>query len=139
MIYDEKTIFIPPGEELILSSRKKKNKLKEQVPHRYVGETWMVRGKPKGYSYTDVLLTLSGPEQWLFKMIKDNVDYRNNIAVVVSSTLSKTEANKLFSAYKLLNQKDLVRRVGPNRYMVNPDAFVNLENHEQNKLLWDQL
>ena len=143
MSHNTATIVAREDEEIIIRTKKKDKSSdddqKYSLPYKMVGDFRMSQGVQKGYGFIDVLLTMSTPEQWFFKLLKDHLDYRNNIATIPSQSFNKTQTNKLSLAYKSLNQKELVKRVSPHRYMINPDAIINPKTYEQNKLLWDQL
>ena len=110
-----------------------------ELPYRMVGDGRMQKGTHQGYPFIKILMTLTVPEQWFFELVYDHLNYLTNIAIIPSKNLSKTELNKLSIAYKNLNQKNLVKRVSPHRYMVNPDAIIYINRYSQNKKLWDQL
>lgn len=146
MSYSTLSVTVEKGEELVVSTRPvidpkddDTNTHQYQLPFRVVGDSRELKGTEKGFPFIKTLLSLSAPEQWFFSLIYENMDYRNNISIVISKSFSRTEVNKISSAYKLLNRKNLVKRVSPNKYMVNPDALIYSKNYLQNKNLWEQL
>ena len=110
-----------------------------ELPYRVIGDRRNQKGKQKGFPLIKVLMTLTVPEQWFFDLIYDHLNYLTNISTIPRNNLTKTDLNKMSIAYKILNQKNLVKRVSPNRYMVNPDAIIYSKRYSQNKTIWDQL
>ena len=63
------------------------------------------------------------------KLVHDDfLDNRPNIIYFDSSNLTQTEKNKLSRGYKELREKDILRRIKRNHYMLNPEIFHVSEN-----------
>ena len=79
---------------------------------------------------------MSPQELWFINLLKDNVvlieeradrGYKLRTSaksIVLSNTLSKSEKQKLKVAYRRLSEKNLVKRIKRQHYMLNPNFFI---------------
>lgn len=58
----------------------------------------------------------------IFWKIVSSRNKNKNIGLYKPNT--KTESNRLTRAYKELNQKELIKRIGQGQYLINPDVIV---------------
>ena len=76
----------------------------------------------------DIMSEMSPQEQWLFKIVKEAITGSTNDLTckvfIPSSELTNAEKQKLKIAYKRLREKDLIRRIKRQHYMVNPMMLI---------------
>jgi hypothetical protein len=135
---DEYT-FLASKDEVVTVTTTKKNKSDYLPPFIMCGDKRMHKNKVAGYPYTDTLLSMSKAEQWFFKLIKANLNYKNNISIIRSSAFNRTELNKISLAFKLLKEKGLIKKTKKEHYIVNPDAIIYPPNYGLIKEVWDNL
>jgi len=83
-------------------------------------------------NYTNELLNMSTAEGFAFQLIMDNRDVpdelkpyvRSNYSYVHATEMSKKDKNKMYEGYKGLLKKDLVIRVKPHYYLINPELVI---------------
>ena len=91
----------------------------------------------QAYPLLETLLELSKPEAWLFKILLDTYNDQTGLSILTVS-FSGTDKVTASKAYKSLNQRDLVRRVKRQVYMINPCALITNQWKEQIKI-WESL
>lgn len=133
-IYREEILFVHPDENLIITSEQKKPNTK--LPPFFLGGRGGYMNGKKGYPLVDTLIELSQQEQWFFKLIRENIDYKTNVAIVRNNGLTKSEKNRKNKAFLALKARDLVKRIKRETYMVNPDALMYGPNYESNLDVW---
>ena len=134
----ERTIVCPAGEELIISSRRK-DRVKVNQLFSITSRQGLFKGKMMGIPLTELYMDFNKEEQWFYKIIWQALNFKTNQATVLQGELSKHESNKVSSAYQSLKQKDLVRRVRKEVYMINPNAIIYPETQADNIKIWDSL
>lgn len=128
-----------PNEEIIVSSKSRETKPKINQPFSCISRQGLYRGKLMGIPLTELYMDFNKEEQWFYKMIWKALNFKTNQAVIEQSKLTKHESNKLSSAYQSLKQKDLVKRVCKETYMINPNAVIYPDTQTENIKLWDSL
>ena len=76
------------------------------------------------------ILKFNKGEQWMMGIIFEDGENHNLQCVIRGKALSKTDKNKLSVAYKSLREKDIIRRVKREYYMVNPTFLVPSKDRE---------
>ena len=135
----ERTIVCPAGEELVITSRQKKDRVKVNQLFSITSRQGLFKGKQMGIPLTEMYMDFNKEEQWFYKMLWQALNFKTNQATIAQKELSKHESNKLSSAYQSLKQKQLVRRVRQEVYMINPNAVIYPETQADNIKLWDSL
>lgn len=119
--------------ELVLSDRlKSDNKAKEpHIPFVMLGKSGYTNIKGVTTMSADILLTeFNKQEAWLYKLIRRRIDYTTLIVTIRGADLDQSEKRKLLAAYKTLREKDIIRRVKREYYMVNPMFLVPSVNRD---------
>ena len=101
------------------------------IPFRMVGS--LGYSQIKGATTMDsikLMMDFNANEAWLMNQIKDLGEGTTLVAVIRGKTLTPVEKKKLSLAYKTLRQKDIIRRVKREYYMVNPMFWVPRTNRE---------
>lgn len=143
-IYDETILITDPTLQLTVTAEKRKDK-RLNPPFTAVGRSYqkgLDSNRDKimvGYPFISVLLAFNKGEQWFYGLLHSELDYTNNIAQVLSSSLSKSDLPKMSKAFKSLCEKGLVKRVRKELYIVNPDAVIQPTYYEAIKKKWDSL
>ena len=137
-IFNERTLVTDPDYELKITTEKRKEK-RPNPPFTAVGREYYKGQDMMGYPLISTLLTFSKGEQWFYGLIHKELDYTNNIAQILSSSLSKSDLPKMSKAYNSLKAKGLVKRVKKELYIVNPDALIHPNYYEAIKIKWDSL
>lgn len=84
-----------------------------------------------------LMLDLKPTGHYLFWYMARNRDTDSNIAILRPQT--KTEANRLSRAYKDMNQKNLVKRVEPAHYLINPSAIIPIRTYPEVLSHWESV
>ena len=84
-----------------------------------------------------ILTEMTVPEAYVFNMLKDFMDYRDNISHI-SPLTNQIDKNKFSKGYRLLNSKSLVKRIRRTVYMINPD-LIQPKEYESAVLRWEEL
>lgn len=130
-------INLNEDEELVVSTKKKK----AIKPNFYmIGNGTMNKYRIKSIDLVQAVTEMTKVEQRVIILIKDLVTFDNTDGVVYVkfSKDEKQQQKKFLEGYKLLEKKELVRRVKPSHYMVNPSALIPTD-YEAAKLLWNSL
>lgn len=92
----------------------------------------------------DKLMDCSRPAQWVFRQLKAQIKwdpYENRIsyvAIIQRKTLSKADEKKFDRGISELIGLDLVRRLKPGHYIINPNALVP-DSYETWIRVWNRL
>ena len=128
---DNNSIHLPnldSDEEIVISKRKIVPKPKFT----------MTGNKMKSIN---ILVDLTKPEAFTFKLIHDKRDFSDNIALYSTKYLTPTEKVVFSKGYKLLNQKKLLIRISKgaeSTYMFNPE-FIIPNNYEEARAKWKSI
>lgn len=109
-------------------------------PYCMVGSLRMYQsnqyGKP--YPLLETMCDFSKSEGWFFKILLDTHNELSGVSDISKVTFTKSDLNVLSKAYTVLHQRDLVKRVRRQVYMINPSALIT-NNWEAHKPIWDTL
>jgi len=84
-------------------------------PYWYIGKEY-----GRDMDILDLIRSLNDSEYWMLKLLIDRMTSKKHIGVIRGKTLTKTEKQRVYRGYKGLREKDLVRRIKREYYMVNP-------------------
>jgi hypothetical protein len=132
----DQTIVFSSDEDLIIT---KKSKTKINQPYIAISRKGLFKGKQMGIPLTEMYMDFNKAEQWFYKKLWQNLNYKTNQATVIQSELTKSESNALSAAYTSLKEKDLVKRVRKEVYMINPRAVIYPDTQQENIQIWDSL
>lgn len=136
-LLDDKQLHLPKGTKLsIVADTSTSPKYTEKPPFIMVGNG-MKNRTYQAYPLLETLLELSKPEAWLFKILLDMYNDQTGLSILTVS-FSGTDKVTASKAYKSLNQRDLVRRVKRQVYMINPCALITNQWKEHIKI-WESL
>lgn len=105
-------------------------------PYVMVG-TGMKNRTYQSYPLIETMLDFSKPEAWFFKMLLETYNNTTGLSTLIVS-FSDSDKVTASRSYKSLNQRDLVRRVKRQVYMINPCALITNQWKEQIKI-WESL
>lgn len=91
------------------------------------------------YPYEETLLALSKPEAWFFTLLLKAWRTGNGYSDISHIKFSTTEKVVASNAYKKLKERDLVRKVRNQVYMINPTAKINLSLFDELYEAWQGL
>ena len=132
---DKAQIVCLMDEELIVTSRKvKKTAPKKPRPSWSAIGNGMQTRHFNSYPYEKTLLDLTANEAKLYKLVLDNYDCNTGYAIVDMSQCSASDKVSLSRGYKGLKQRDLLKRVRQQTYLINPTAKIHLNLFDA---LWD--
>jgi len=139
--YNIEELLVKSDENLIITSEKKKTRKK--LPPFFMGgveRMITVNGKQikKGYPLQDTLLDFNAAERWFFKILKENIT-KNLKIHIANSRFTKVEQNKKSKAVKSLIAIGLIKKIKREWYMLNPKAFIYVNEYEDNQAYWDSL
>ena len=117
------TISLKDDEELLLT---KQSRYKATPNYYKIGNgTYSTRYKMDSRDLLKEVLRMTAAEQWMFNLLKENLLVYNSTEVsLVDVELSSADKQKLKLGYSRLREKDLVRRVKRQHYMINPTALI---------------
>lgn len=95
--------------------------------------------KFKSYPYEMTLLDLNSNESKMFTLIRQAYSTATGLSIVDLSTHTPSQKTELSKGYKALEQRELVKRVKPKIYMINPLAIVNLNLFDELYEQWQKL
>lgn len=108
----DKTYYVPVGYEVDLPEIKIQTKLLDQN----AGPTLI------GTDWCPVYRDLPRSAHSFFWKLARNMDPKNNIAQYIAKDIN--ESKWITKAYKVLSQKNLVKRIKRQHYMINPTAII---------------
>lgn len=91
------------------------------------------------YPYEETLLELSKPEAWFFKILLRAWRNGNGYSDISHTPFTPTEKVVASNAYKKLRERQLVRKVRNQVYMINPTAKINLTLFDELYAAWKAL
>lgn len=137
-LLDDKQLHLPKGTKLsIVADTTPSPKYTEKPPFIMVGNG-MKNRTYQAYPLLETLLELSKPEAWLFKILLNTYSEHTGLSSLKTIPFTKTELETSSKAYKLLMQRDLVRKVRRQVYMINPCALITNQWKEHIKI-WESL
>jgi hypothetical protein len=118
-----------------------KKKLTAKRPNFYmVGNGTMSKRGIKAVDLLDEIMKMTKAEQYVIRVIKEEITYYNTtgeVAVATSALPSDTCRTTFKNGFKLLCQKDLVRRTKRGHYMINPNALIPIE-YDEALTIWNK-
>jgi len=93
-------------------------------PFMLVGRGGRSRYGMESINLVQAMAEMDKDEIRLFRLIEQTMDWKTNIALVPTGGMSKAERNSIYRGYKKLREKDYIRRVGNQKYMVNPRLII---------------
>lgn len=120
-VYESKQIVldITPDTDINIS-----RKAKKVTPRYILIGTGMTNGFYSTINLIEVLLELPKSVQNAFKTINNARDYRTGMSEVDLSNYTTSQRNKFYIAVRELTDIELVIRVKPSVYMINPRAVI---------------
>jgi hypothetical protein len=88
----------------------------------------------------DEVMAMTKAEQLVITTIKDVYEYdnqNNEVYLPLSRILTKSNCVVFRKGYKLLKDKNIVRRTKQSHYMINPNAYIPLD-YQKAKKLWEE-
>jgi len=89
---------------------------------------------------------MTAAERWFFLLVEKHMDYSTNSACIPSTSLTHSQMNIKTIAFKSLKEKNLIKRIKREHYMINPDIIIPLgikpngnEIYPDVKDVWDAL
>lgn len=107
------------------------------TPPYIMAGTGMKNRACQSYPLIETMLEFSKPEGWFFKVLLETHNEATGLSPITVS-FSNTDRVTASRAYKLLNQRNLVRRVKRQVYMINPRALITNQWKEHIKV-WESL
>jgi len=114
---------------------------KSKKPSFYmIGNGTMNKHKIQSIDLLDEIIKMTKGEQKVIILIKNLITYENRTGEVYVKfgKDEKATQKKFLENYKLLERKNLVRRVKQSHYMVNPNALIPLD-YETALKEWNEL
>ena len=137
---DRTTIACAIGDELVITTREKAKAQKRQPRPSWLAiGTGMETRNFKSYPYEMTLLDLNANEAKMFMLIRQAYNTDTGLSGVSLSTYTPAQRTELSKGYKALEQRELVKRVKPKIYMINPLAIVNLNLFDELYEQWQKL
>ena len=94
---------------------------------------------PRNIDIVDLMDALTPTAVNLFKVIKDNLDYKTNEATL-EKPKSKVEQKRRSNATKPLKQLNAIKKTGQRSYIINPYLIVPQIGYQKDILAkWDSL
>ena len=94
---------------------------------------------PRNIDIVDLMDALTPTAVNLFKVIKDNLDYKTNEATL-EKPKSKVEQKRRSNATKPLKQLNAIKKTGQRSYIINPYLIVPQIDYQKDILAkWDSL
>ena len=140
-IFDETTLLVNPKENLIISSERKKPR-KKLPPFEMLGvqKMFKLNGEQilKGFPTQNTILQFNAAEKWFYIKLKENINPTLKIHLP-NKQFSQAEQNKKSFATKSLISKKLIKKIKREWYMLNPEAFIFVNEHKNNMIEWNKL
>lgn len=105
--------------------------------YRMVGNG-MTNGQGQAYPLLETMCDFNKAEAWFFKILLDTHSETTGLSDISKCTFTRTDLNVLSKAFKSLHQRNLVKRVRRQVYMINPSGLItnNWQNHNP---VWQSL
>jgi hypothetical protein len=113
-------------------------KRKVQPNYYRIGNGTMNKHKIQSIDLLDKVMAMTKAEQLVITTIKNTYDWdnqNNEVFLQLSRILSESNCTVFRKGYKLLKDKNLVRRTKTNHYMINPNAYIP-QNYNRAQILW---
>jgi len=131
-------VYLNADEELIQYTKKKSN----TRPNFYmVGNGTMNKHKIQSINFIEKVMEMTKAEQLVIRTIMDKISYDNEdgeVYISLSKEFNATNSNVFRKGFKLLKEKDLVKRTKLSHYMINPNALLPI-NYSKAIQRWNML
>jgi len=109
-------------------------------PYRLIGRAG-VHKKIKGINTNDLFMGFSKKANWLFWLLDKQRDMATNTIILRSKSLTPAERKAVSIAFKELKNKDVVKRIKKEHYIINPKVMLPHPNKEYPKVWveWESL
>lgn len=132
------SVFLNKGQKLTVS---------EDIAHKDIPYYKVGNGKTNkqgtSMNLIKLMTDLSKPEQVMIRLMEERLDPWNeftlNCVRLPVSELSSTEVQYVNKAYKLLEGKNMIKRVKREYYMFNPYLIIPPIKQKEAEALWDSL
>ena len=119
----------------------KQKKTRIVQPNYYkIGNGTMNKHSIKSIDLLAIAMELPKPAQYVLKWIKDGMVWNSHDERIefLIKVVPETKAGKrtLVNGFKILKEKDLVRRIKRSHYMINPNAIIT--DYEKQLTVWNQ-
>ena len=131
-------VAVNPDDEVVFHVRSKETT--KDIPFLKFGKG--TKNKVgQSMSITQAMLSLADNVNatWLFWKLESLRDLKTNIAVLPRKSLSKAEEKYLERGFPILQEKQMVKRVKQNTYLINPSLVVPYNSYPEVKAHWDSL
>lgn len=79
----------------------------------------------------DTLIELPKSVQDVFSWLKKQYDYRSNMCVIPTAEMTSTQRSKFYTGTKVLQEKNIIVRLSPGKYMINPMMLIPSEEEDR--------
>jgi len=117
----------------------RKVKYKKQPNYYRVGNGTMNKHNIQSIDFINEIMSMTKAEQLVISTIKDRLDWDTDSGeayIPLSKILNKTKVVVFHKGFKILKEKNLVRRTKQSHYMINPKALLPLDYNKADKL-WE--
>jgi hypothetical protein len=137
----QKSVYCGLGETLkITSERKALNNMRNSPLFTGIGKKYIDDvGEDAGFDFINVLVSLNTQARRLFQQLYVEMNYTNNICHMPWTKYSAPEKANLSRAYQGLKKVELVKRVRPGVYMINPNAVIHPKYFQKMLAKWNTL
>ena len=137
---DQTTIACAIGDELVITTREKDKAQKKQPRPSWIAiGTGMNNRHFTSYPYIQTLLTLTSNEQKMFALIQGAYNRDTGLSFIDLSQYTPSQKTELSKGYKALEKRELVKRIEPKLYMINPLAVIHLTLFDELYEQWQKL
>tara|TARA_R110000744_G_scaffold170264_1_gene288381 strand:- start:2187 stop:2615 length:429 start_codon:yes stop_codon:yes gene_type:complete len=115
----------------------KKRKATKQPNYYRIGNGTMNKHNIKAVDLLNEVMSMTKAEQLVIATIKDLIPWDSQtgeVHAILSNILTKSNAVVFHKGFKLLKNKNLVRRTKQSHYMINPSALIPLDFAKAQKL-----
>lgn len=130
------SVYLEKGERL----ETRKVKIAKSPSFYKVGKGSMNKDKVESVDLIEELVNMTKPEQLVILTIKNELLWDNptgEVNIQMSKVFTKCKTKAFLKGFKLLNEKDLVRRTKRSHYMINPHALIPYDFAKAVKL-WNE-
>lgn len=110
-------------------------------PNYYrIGNGTMNKKGIQSIDLLDEVMSMTKAEQLVISTIKGTYEWdnqTNEVYLPLSRILTSSNCVVFRKGFKLLKEKNLVRRTKQSHYMINPNAYIPL-NYQKAQELWDE-
>lgn len=137
---DKANIVCEVGQRLVLTTEDTPKK-----QHKPPRPSWKPIGDGvenkhfKSYPYEETLLQLTSNEAALYSLILKGYIHNTGYSYVDLSTYTPSQKTEFSKGYKKLKERNLVKRVKKNTYLINPCAKIHLSLFDDLFEVWNKI